>query len=244
MSRDDTLLGSDEDEEDGDDEEEAEKEAGAERDEGTGGEEDQMVVDVESGPAEAQEGSVGPNAKEQDSHEKGIEERSQAMEDKVILCEIEKNENDNHTGNEKEKVDKAVTDEPGQSEENNKAMTGGRDENSEVISANTNKDSNTETEGNTQGQSSTAESGKTNDQKLTQTEMEKCQTVRQADDRNNKLATAEEAELNSHAEPMEVEATETSTTDTSSAIRGEEDPNTGWILTLSHSQSSAVEHNV
>uniref|UniRef100_A0A4W6ECW0 ATPase family AAA domain-containing protein 2 n=1 Tax=Lates calcarifer TaxID=8187 RepID=A0A4W6ECW0_LATCA len=91
-------------------------------------------------------------------------------------------------------------------------------------------DSNTETEGNTQGQSSTAESGKTNDQK-------------QADDRNNKLATAEEAELNSHAEPMEVEATETSTTDTSSAIRGEEDPNTGWILTLSHSQSSAVEHN-
>ncbi|XP_018539421.1 ATPase family AAA domain-containing protein 2 isoform X1 [Lates calcarifer] len=226
VSRDDTLLGSDEDEEDGDDEEEAEKEAGAERDEGTGGEEDQMVVDVESGPAEAQEGSVGPNAKEQDSHEKGIEERSQAMEDKVILCEIEKNENDNHTGNEKEKVDKAVTDEPGQSEENNKAMTGGRDENSEVISANTNKDSNTETEGNTQGQSSTAESGKTNDQKLTQTEMEKCQTVRQADDRNNKLATAEEAELNSHAEPMEVEATETSTTDTSSAIRGEEDPNT------------------
>uniref|UniRef100_A0A4W6ECK4 ATPase family AAA domain-containing protein 2 n=1 Tax=Lates calcarifer TaxID=8187 RepID=A0A4W6ECK4_LATCA len=133
VSRDDTLLGSDEDEEDGDDEEEAEKEAGAERDEGTGGEEDQMVVDVESGPAEAQEGSVGPNAKEQDSHEKGIEERSQAMEDKVILCEIEKNENDNHTGNEKEKVDKAVTDEPGQSEENNKAMTGGRDENSELL---------------------------------------------------------------------------------------------------------------
>ncbi|XP_071326843.1 ATPase family AAA domain-containing protein 2-like isoform X2 [Trachinotus anak] len=226
VSRDDAQLGSDEDEEDGDDEEEAEKETGAERDEGTGGEEDQMVVDVESGPAEAQEGSSGPTVKERDSQEeKGTEERSQAAEDKVVLCGSESTENDDHTQNEKEKVDKSVTDEPGQSEDNNKAMTEGGDENSETISANTNKESHTETGGDTQGKSSTAESGETKDKKLTETETEKCQTGTPADDKNNKVATAEEAELKSHAEPMEVEAPETSSTDASAAVRGEEDIN-------------------
>uniref|UniRef100_A0A3B4XMJ3 ATPase family AAA domain containing 2 n=1 Tax=Seriola lalandi dorsalis TaxID=1841481 RepID=A0A3B4XMJ3_SERLL len=123
-------LDSDEDEEDGDDEEEAEKETGAERDEGTGGEEDQMEVDVESGPAEAQEGGSGPTEREQE--EKGIEEGSQAAEDKVILCESEKTENDDLTQNEKEKVDKSVTDEPGQSE-GNIAMTEGGNENKRSV---------------------------------------------------------------------------------------------------------------
>ncbi|XP_040899672.1 ATPase family AAA domain-containing protein 2-like isoform X2 [Toxotes jaculatrix] len=224
VSKDGTQLGSDEDEEDGDDEEEAEKETGTERDEGTGGEEDHMVVDVESGPAEAQEGSSGPTVRKLNSQEeKGKEEASRAAEDEVNMCESEKRESDNHTQNGKEKVDKAVTDEP---EENNKAMPEGGDENSETISANTIKDRRTETKGDTQGQSSTAESGETNDQKLTETEIEKCQTVKQADDRNKKVATAEEAEVNSHAEPMEVEATETSTTDASAAVRGDEDMNT------------------
>ncbi|XP_056237619.1 ATPase family AAA domain-containing protein 2-like isoform X1 [Seriola aureovittata] len=204
-------LDSDEDEEDGDDEEEAEKETGAERDEGTGGEEDQMEVDVESGPAEAQEGGSGPTEREQE--EKGIEEGSQAAEDKVILCESEKTENDDLTQNEKEKVDKSVTDEPGQSE-GNIAMTEGGNENSETISENTNKDSHTDTGGDTHGQ------------KLTETEIVKCQTGRLAIDRNNKVATAEEAEPKSHAERMEVEATETSTTDASAAVRGDEDTNT------------------
>uniref|UniRef100_A0A8C9X9X8 ATPase family AAA domain-containing protein 2 n=1 Tax=Sander lucioperca TaxID=283035 RepID=A0A8C9X9X8_SANLU len=81
-SRDDAH--SDVEEEDGDNEEEVEKGGGAECDEQTGGEEDQMMVDVESGPAPAQEGSFGPTAKEQECQEER-EEGSQAAEDKLIL---------------------------------------------------------------------------------------------------------------------------------------------------------------
>ncbi|XP_044062597.1 ATPase family AAA domain-containing protein 2-like isoform X2 [Siniperca chuatsi] len=211
MSRDDTHLGTDEEEEDGDDEEEeVEKGGGAECDERTVRVEDQMVP--------AQEGSFGPTVKEQDSQERR-EERSQAAKDKVILCEIRKPEN-------KEKMDKAVTDQPGQSEESNKVLTKAGNENSETISVNTNKDSHTKTEGDTQGQSNTEESGETNSEMLRETETDKCQTVMQADDQNNKVVTVGEAEQNSHAEPMEVEATETSTTDASAVVRGEEDTGT------------------
>lgn len=216
-------MGSDEEEEDGDDEEEVERGA-TECDEGTGGEEEQMVADMESGPAPAQEGSSGPAAKEQDSQE-GREEKSEAAEDKGILCETGKPENDNQTQNDIEKADKAVTDQPGQSEENKVLTKAGR-ENSETISVNT-KDSHTEIEGDTQGQSNTEESGETNSQKLTKTETDKCQTVMQADNRNNKVVTVGEAEQNSPAEAMEVEATETSTTD--DAVRGEEDTGAGLI---------------
>ncbi|XP_068591755.1 ATPase family AAA domain-containing protein 2B isoform X2 [Cebidichthys violaceus] len=205
MSRDEAHLGSDE--EDGDDEdEEVEKGGGAECDEGTGGEEDQMMVDVESGPAPAQEGSFGPTVKEQDS-----QEESRAAEDPLIQCDTGKAENDDQTQNEKQRVDEVVADQPGQSEEN-KMMTKAGNENGETISVNTNKDSHTETDGDTQGRSNTEESGET----------EKCQTVTQADDRNNKVVTVEEAEQNSPAEPMEVEATDPSTTDASAAVRGEE----------------------
>lgn len=179
-----------------------------------------MVVDVESGPAPTEEGSF---AKEQDRQE-GREKQSQAG-DKVILCETGKKENDDQTQNGKEKVDNAVTDQPGQ-------LTQAGNENSETISVNTNQDSRTEVEGDTQGQSNTEESGKANSQKLTETRTDKCQTV--ADDRNKKLVTVEEAEENSPAEPMEVEATETSATDVSAAFRGEEDICTGLILTLSY----------
>ncbi len=216
-------MGTDEEEEDGDDEEEVEK-GGTECDEGTGGEEEQMVVDVESGPAPAQEGSSGPTAKEQDSQERG-EERSEAAEDKVIPCETVQLETDNQTHN-IEKADKAVTDQPGQSEDN-EVLTKAGSENSEIISVNTNKDSHTETEGDAQGQSNAEESGETNSQKLTETETDKCQTVMQAHNMNDKVATAEEAEQNSPAEPMEVEATETSTAE--DAVRGEEDTGAGLI---------------
>lgn len=179
-----------------------------------------MVVDVESGPAPTEKGSF---AKEQDRGE-GREKQSQAG-DKVILCETGKKENDDQTQNGKEKVDNAVTDQPGQ-------LTQAGNENSETISVNTNQDSRIEVEGDTQGQSNTEESGKANSQKLTETRTDKCQTV--ADDRNKKLVTVEEAEENSPAEPMEVEATETSATDVSAAFRGEEDTCTGLILTLSY----------
>ncbi|KAM9353797.1 ATPase family AAA domain-containing protein 2 [Symphorus nematophorus] len=217
-SRDDAHLGSDEEDEDGDDEEEVEKGVGTECDEGTGGEEEQMMVDVESEPAPAQEGSSEPTEKEQDIQEGG-EERSQIDEDEVILCETEQTENDDQSQNNKEKVDETITDQPGLSDKN-KVSTKAGNENSETILVNTNQDSHTETEGDTQGQSSTEEIGETKSQKLTETETDKCQT----DDRN-KVVTAEEAEENSAAEPMEVEATKTSTADASEALRGEE--NTG-----------------
>uniref|UniRef100_A0A7N8WUL7 ATPase family AAA domain-containing protein 2 n=1 Tax=Mastacembelus armatus TaxID=205130 RepID=A0A7N8WUL7_9TELE len=190
--RDDTQLESDEDEEDGDDEEE----------------DDQPVIDVESGSAA---GSFQLSTVEQNSpEEKGREERSQVAE-KVILCQNGKHKNFNQIQDEK---DQKITDQSGQLEQ--KKVKG--DENSGAVSVYINKDSHKETQGDTQGQSNTVECGKTNNQKLTETESEKCQTVSMADIKNNKVARAEEALLNSHAEPMEVEATEISTTDTSELL--------------------------
>uniref|UniRef100_A0AAQ5Z0V8 ATPase family AAA domain-containing protein 2 n=1 Tax=Amphiprion ocellaris TaxID=80972 RepID=A0AAQ5Z0V8_AMPOC len=84
VSRDDAQLGSDEDEEDGDDEDEAEK-GGAERDEADGAEADQMVVDAESGPTAAQEGSFVDAVRQQDSQEeKKDEERKTAAENELL----------------------------------------------------------------------------------------------------------------------------------------------------------------
>ncbi|XP_070767520.1 ATPase family AAA domain-containing protein 2-like [Enoplosus armatus] len=215
-SRDDAHLGSDEEEEDGDEEEEEVEKGGEQCDEQSGGEEDQMLVDVDSGPAPVQESSLGPTAKAQDS-----QEGSRAAEDKVILCETGKPENGDQSQIDKEKVAEAVTDQPGQAEEN-KALTKAGNENNESI-CNTDKESHTE--GDTQGQSNTEESGDTNSKMLTETETDKSQTVMQAHDRN-KVVAVEEGEQNSHAEPMEVEATETSSTDASAAVRGEEDTGT------------------
>ncbi|XP_069393227.1 ATPase family AAA domain-containing protein 2 isoform X3 [Paralichthys olivaceus] len=214
VSRDDIKLGSDEDEVDGDDEEEAEKEAGAEVTEGE--------VDIQAGPAEDQEDSAEPMMEQESQDKGGKEGRSGAAGDEVILSENEKKENDHYTQHEKEKVDKAVADKLGDLEENDKAVMEGGDANSKKISANTNKNSLTEREADPQGQSNTADRDETRDQKLKQTE--KCQTIQP--DESDKVATAEEIALNSHAEPMEVEATETSTTDASAAVRGEEDTNT------------------
>ena len=162
------------------------------------------MADVEAGPEPAQEGQDSQDGRE---------------EAKVILCETGKPENDVQTQNEKERVDEAVRDQPAESEED-KVLNG----NSETISVNTKKD-----EGDSQGQSNTEESAEANSQKLSETETEECQTVAQADDRNNKVITVEEAEQSSPAEPMEVEATDTSTTEASAAIR-EEDTGTGLIL--------------
>lgn len=226
MSRDDAHLGSDEEEEYGDDEEEVEKGGAAEHDEGNGGEEDEMVIDVESAPAAAQEGSSGSTAKEQDSQEeckeKGREERSQAAEDGVIVHANERHENDKQ--NEKERVNKAATDQSG---ENYKQREEGGDEGSEITAVNTNEDRHTEA-GDNQGQSNT------DSEKPTETEAAKFQTVIQDVDRNSEVATVEEAEQNIEAEPMEVDTRETSTTDPSGAVRGEDDTGTGWIFTLSY----------
>ncbi|XP_070821724.1 ATPase family AAA domain-containing protein 2-like isoform X1 [Chaetodon trifascialis] len=220
-SRDDAHLGSDEEEEDGDDEEEeVEKEGETECDEGTGGEEEQMMIDVQSGPALAQEGRFKPTEMEQGSQEER-EERSQPAEDKLILCETGTTENDHQTQNDKDKVEKAVTDQPGQSVENSKVFAKAGNENSETISVTPNQDSHTETETDTQGQSNTEQSDETESQKLTETE-----TVTEADDRNKKVVTVEEAKQNSPAEPVEVETMQISTIDASEAVRGEEDTGT------------------
>ncbi|XP_053183237.1 ATPase family AAA domain-containing protein 2-like isoform X2 [Scomber japonicus] len=240
VSRDDAQLDSDEDEEDGDDdEEEVEKGGAAEYDEGNGGEE---VVDLESVPAAGQEGSFGSSEKEQVSQEerkeKGREERSRVDEDEVTVCANEKPEGDKQGQNEKEKVDKAVTDESG---ENKKQREGG-DESSEMTAVNTNEDSRTETEAGNNGQSSTEDCDETHSEKRTETETEKSQTVIQEDDMDCEVATVEKAEQkseaatvekaeqkseaatvekgerNSEAEPMEVDASVTST-DPSAAVR-------------------------
>ncbi|XP_026227888.1 ATPase family AAA domain-containing protein 2 isoform X2 [Anabas testudineus] len=219
ISRDDAQLGSDEDEEDEDDEEEIEKEAGGECDEGTGEEEDQMMVDVKLSPATAQEGNIGPPANKQDSQEdkEDREERSQAAEEKVVLCESERAKN---CDQKRDKKKQNITNQSGHSKENQVFLEGG----GETISVNT-KDSCTETEGDAEGQCNTLKSSETNNQKLTETELEKCQTIIGADNRNG-VATTEEAEHNDHSELMEVEATETCTTVASAAARGEEDMNT------------------
>ena len=141
-----------------------------------------------------------------------MEQESQDKEKKEGRSGPAEDENDHYKRNEKEEVDKAVTDEL---EENGKALTEGGDANSKTLIANTKKDSLTETKrGDIHKQLITAERGETQDQKLKETETEKCQTIQKGDE-SNKVATAEEIALHSHAEPMEVEATETSTTDAS-----------------------------
>nr|XP_046256103.1 ATPase family AAA domain-containing protein 2-like isoform X2 [Scatophagus argus] len=205
-SRDDAHMGSDEEEEDGDDEEEVEKGGVTECDEGAGGKEEQMVVDVESEPAPVQEGSFGLTEKKQDSLE-GKQEMNPAVKDQLIMCQTAETESGDQTQNDKESVDEAIPEQQGQSEENNKVLTKVGSEN---ISVNTNQDNHTETEGDTQGQSSIEEGAKTENQ-LTETET------------NNKVVTVEEAKQNSPVEPMEVEELESTTQDVSEAIRGERD---------------------
>ncbi|XP_028984073.1 ATPase family AAA domain-containing protein 2-like isoform X2 [Betta splendens] len=94
---------------------------------------------------------------------------------------------------------------------------------SETISVNT-KVSHTETEGHTQDQSNMVDSGETS-QTVSETETEKGQPI-SVSSSGKKAATSQEAAAKNHAEPMEVEATETSTTGTAAAARAEEEMNT------------------
>lgn len=195
-SRDDTHLASDEEEEDGDDEEEVEKGGGTECDEGTGAEEEQMAVDVASGPAAAQEEG-------QDSQQGG-EEMCKVAKDNVPLCEMETTERDGQTQNDKEDMNETVEDQPEQSEENSKFITKTVNKGSETVS----ESKNTEKEGEIQRRS-TDSGGETDNQKLKETETDKMKP-----DDSNKVVNVEE--------PMEAEATETSTTD----AKGDEDTGT------------------
>ncbi|CAJ1062032.1 ATPase family AAA domain-containing protein 2-like isoform X2 [Xyrichtys novacula] len=215
-SRDDTHLGSDDDEEDGDDEEEVEKGEKAECTEGAEAEEDHTAADVESQPAAAQEGS----SSKEDSQEE-TEERSQD-EDKITECETEE---PTKTEEEKETEDDASLDHLGQPEENSKVLKEVESESVETTTVNTNKEDDTEKEKDTQIQSNKEEREEVNIQKLTETETDTCQTVTEGDDgNNNNIATAEEAEQHTAAEPMEVEASQTSAdSETSAAVRVEED---------------------
>ncbi|KAK2844231.1 hypothetical protein Q5P01_010890 [Channa striata] len=225
VSRNEAELGSDEDEEDGDDEEEAEKERVAECNGGTGREDDQMINDAKIRPTNDVNSS-------QEEEKESKEERSLAAKDKVILFESKTAENGDQKQNRKPQD---ITDQLGQSEET-KALVKGQ---GETVSVNTNKDSDTEARGDTQGESNTVENGDTNNQKLTETE--KSPNVSVAENRNS-VATTEEAELNSHVEPMEVEATETSTICASAAVRGEEDTNTAeWSV---RRMTRALKHAV
>ncbi|XP_040020597.2 ATPase family AAA domain-containing protein 2 [Gasterosteus aculeatus] len=218
MSRDEAHLGSDDEDVDNEEEEEeVEKGGGAEFDEGTRGEEDQMMVDVESGPAAAHEGRSGSAVKEQDSPE-GREEGQAARETDIQSEGVKAEEK------EKELVHEVVIVRPGQSE--NKVLIKAGNEIGEDISPNTKKDSHTKTEQDARQQS-----------KLTETE--KCQSVIQEGD--NRVVCVEDAEQNRPAEPMEVEATDTVTTDASAATRGDEEKS---VRRVTRALKSAVQHQV
>ncbi|XP_028281971.1 ATPase family AAA domain-containing protein 2 isoform X2 [Parambassis ranga] len=120
VSRDDAQLASDEDEEDGDEEEEVEKGTGADPDEGDRTQEDQMVVDAETRPAEAQEGCFGSSGED------------------CVLCETKKSDKDKLMHSDKEKQ-MDTTHQSTQSEENDKMEA----ENHGTISVNTKEDCHT-----------------------------------------------------------------------------------------------------
>lgn len=200
-SRDDAHLGSDEEEEDGDDEEELEKGGGTEGDEGIEGKEEQMVVD-----APAQDGS---DQKEGDMV-------SQAAENEMNLCDTGKTGNDRQSQNDKKRLNKSITHQHGQSEENNKVLTKAGDENSET-QVNTHQDSHTGTERDIQQVSKP--------------------------ENNVKTVTVTEAEQNSVNEPMEVEADETANKDSSDTVKGE-DTSTGGIHSVSLFRFGSLSYNV
>lgn len=103
-----------------------------------------------------------------------------------------------------------------QLEDNNK----GENKNHETISVNTNKDSCTKTERYTQ-HPRRVEALFLN---LSETQIEESLCVEQ--EVNSQVVTVEEEGLENPTEPMEVEATETSTTDDAAAARGEDDTST------------------
>ncbi|XP_041844820.1 ATPase family AAA domain-containing protein 2-like isoform X2 [Melanotaenia boesemani] len=196
VSKDDSQLAS-EYEDDGDDEEDVEKGGRAEHHGNNETEEHQMVVETEPGPAAPQDGSSMPRERELNSQEEGSQrdETKPATEEEVALGEKEKQENDREM--EKNK-DKPVKHQSRQSENENNE---GRDVNNESISLNVNKEGHTEAEYDAQN-SNTAETIAEN-----QSETQILQTQSSEEPQSN-VVTAEEAELNSPAEPMETNTTE------------------------------------
>lgn len=209
-------MGSDDEEEDGDDEEEVEKAGGAECKDRVGAEEDQMVVDVESGPTAAQEG-------------RSVQEDCQPIEG--MVCGTGSPGGEGKIKDKKETEDESSTDHPGQPEGKSEMLKEAENESSESVTVNTNKEDNTKEE---EIQSSTEEKKDSNSQKLTETETDKCETVIESG------VTAEEGEQHLSAEPMEFETTETSAgNEASAASKGEEDTGAG-ILTY-HPLNPVIE---
>ncbi|MED6243490.1 hypothetical protein ATANTOWER_021088, partial [Ataeniobius toweri] len=138
-------------------------------------------------------------------------EKKSAAEEETILHDEEKLEGDIQAEAEE---DKAVQHQSEQFENNIR-----KDENNESISDNTEKDSCAEEEGDTQH--AIAENMIAENQ---------CETLiersHSAEDQNFKVGRVDEAELNTPAEPMVVDVTETSTTDATAAARSETDTNT------------------
>ncbi|KAM8869662.1 ATPase family AAA domain-containing protein 2 [Spinachia spinachia] len=220
MSRDEAHLGSDDEDGDNEEEEEVKRGGGAEFDEGTRGEEDQMMVDVESGPAAAHDGRSGSAVKKPDSQEG--QEESRAALDSDMQSETVKVEEKG-----KELVYEVVIEQPEHSE--NKGLIKAGKEIREDISPNTKNDSHTKTEQDAQQQSKLTETGK-------------CQSVIQGDG-NNKVVCVEEAEQNKLAEPMEVEATDSVTTDAFAAIGGDESTDKS-LRRVTRALKTAVQHQV
>ncbi|XP_047216913.1 ATPase family AAA domain-containing protein 2-like isoform X3 [Girardinichthys multiradiatus] len=138
-------------------------------------------------------------------------EKKSAAEEETILHDEEKLEGDIQAEAEE---DKAVQHQSEQFENNIR-----KDENNESISDNTEKDSCAEEEGDTQH--AIAENMITENQSETLIERS-----HSAEDQNFKVGRVDEAELNTPAEPMVVDVTETSTTDATAAARSETDTNT------------------
>lgn len=90
-SRDDAQLASDEEEDDGDDEEEAEMGTAVECGQGTGGEEEQMEVDGESGSAQAQGGWM-------EAQDGVLDESEQTKGNNIVLVEAEKDNSESILG--------------------------------------------------------------------------------------------------------------------------------------------------
>lgn len=213
VSKDDAQLGTDEDNEDGDDEDEVEKRGGTE---GNVTGDDHMVVEAEPGHAAPQESSFEPNTEEQNGHEEELdrEERMPAAEDEVVLCEIGQPQNEIQAQNKK---DTAVKYQPGQSE--NRANEGG-DENHETISNNTNENC-TDTEGDGPNTATVERITKMQ----SETQIVKIQSA--AQEQKSKVVSAEDAELRTPAEPMELDETLSPVTDAPAAAMSEADTRTG-----------------
>ncbi|KAM4735621.1 ATPase family AAA domain-containing protein 2 isoform 2-T2 [Anableps anableps] len=196
--------GSDEDGEEGDDEDEVGKEGAAEN-HSSGTKED--LIDVENEPTSAadQERSSEPNESELNGQVEETEKKP-ATEEEQRKHDEDKLENDIQTEAEEGEV-------VHQSEQSETGIGG--DVNDD-ISVNTKRDDCTEEEGDTQH--TITENMITENH--SETEVEKSHS---ADDQDSKQVTVDEAELNKPAEPMMVNATERSTTDSTAAARSETD---------------------